>query len=534
MNKIYGLIKSEGICGFLKRVFCSVKRRIDIKLYFLRSVKWNEKKLDIQRNADYKKNILFSIIVPVYNTPAEYLTDILESCIMQTYPGWELCIADASDDRHSYVCDMISDKLRDLRIHYIKLKSNNGISDNTNEAVKMASGDYIALLDHDDMLHPSALYECMRVLEKQSADMIYTDELVFKDRINNILSLHLKPDFSPDSLRGNNYICHMSVFSRSLFEKTGLFRKEYDGSQDYDMILRLTENADNIVHIPKVLYFWRSHTGSVAGGISAKSYAADAGKRAIAAHLERIGRHALVECNDEFPTVYNISYDIPCDAGISVLIWGTKKNAVSYKKLMRFEADTNYDICDIYVGGNILDSDRDAIRSKYALYENMPDICTFFNVALKEAKGSYIVCMNGMAKILTKDWLEKLLMYALWKDTGAVGLKTLSSGEKILECGAYIKDAASEKTISLNRGLNRKNCGYMMRNMYAHNIDIPGTLCFMAERKKLIGALQYDYGYSDRYCMAMLCLKIKKMGYFNICNPLAEIIMRPDKRGDCL
>ena len=300
------------------------------------------------------------------------------------------------------------------------------------------------------------------------------------------------------------------------------------------MILRLTETADNIVHIPKVLYFWRSHSGSVAGGISAKSYAAEAGRRALISHLERIGRCASVDCNDEFPTVYNISYDIPENVGISVLIWGTKKNAVSHKGIMKLEADTDYDICDIYVGGNVLNSDKDAIRSKYALFEDIPDIYTFLNTSLEEAKGSYIVCMNGMAEILTKDWLEKLLMYALWHDTGVVGLKTLSSYDRILECGAYIKDGASKKPVCLNRGLNRKNCGYMMRNMYAHNIDIPGTLCFMVERKKLIGALQYDYGYSNRYCMAMLCLNIKKMGYFNICNPLAEIIMIPDKRGDCL
>ena len=528
MNKIYSLIRNEGICGFLKRVYCSIKRRIYVRLYFIRCVSWSNKQLTLQRNADYPKKILYSIIVPVYNTPEKFLLEMLESCFMQTYPEWELCIADASDEAHSYVGGIISDKLKeDSRIRYLKLENNNGISDNTNEALKIARGDYIVLLDHDDMLHPSALYECMAVLQKTCADFIYTDELVFEKKINNVKSIHLKPDFSPDSLRGNNYICHMSVFSRELVERTGFFIREYDGSQDYDMILRLTELAKNIIHIPKVLYFWRSHSGSVAGGISAKTYTVEAGRRAVISHIDRIGRSGKVESNPEFPIVYNIKYDVPEDIHISILIWGTDKNRVSYESISKLEINTDYVSYDIAVGGVVSDGDLELISQKYVFYKDISDIHEFFNTVSEKAKGKYIVFMNGMSDILSKDWLRQMLMLAMWDNTGAVGIRTLSSQNKIADCGAYVKDYAAKKLAYYSRGDSRSNCGYMMLNMYAHNVDIPSTACIMIGKEKFVCAGGFDFESSDEYCMAAMCLKLKERGYFNICNPLADIIRKP-------
>lgn len=525
MNKICELIRSEGLYSLLVRIFYSIKRRVFVRLYFLHNIRWNEKQLLEQKNESHTKDILFSIITPAYNTPEEYLREMIQSCIRQTYTNWELCIADASDEKHSYVGNIISE-IKDSRIRYIKLKDNRGISCNTNEALKVANGDYIVMLDHDDMLHPSALYECIKVLEKQHADVIYTDELVFKDKISNILSLHLKPDFSPDSLTGNNYICHMSVISHRFFDDTDFFKRKYDGSQDYDMLLRITEQTKDIVHIPMVLYFWRSHSASVAGDISAKSYAADAGRRALESHFKRIGRYACVRSNPEFPTVYNVSYNVPDKERISVLIWGTLKNPVSYDGIEALTKNTDYGIYEIYAGGNVLDEDKEIIAGKFSLMETASEMCDFFNMASGKAKGKYVICMNGMADIVSKDWLSWLLMFSQRDGTGIVSPKVLSSENIIAECGVYEKNSDKKRLKYISRGLNRKNCGYMMRNMYAHNEDIPGTACLMIEKKKLLDAGGFEPGHTAGSCIAGLCLKIKGLGYSNICNPLSEIIMR--------
>ena len=226
-----------------------------------------------QQETAFPKNVKISILVPLYNTPQNFLHEMIESVIAQTYQNWELCLADGSDAEHTDVEAICKDYVeKDKRIRYHKLASNEGISGNTNECYKMATGDYIGLFDHDDVLHPSVLFEYMKAICEQDADYIYCDETTFKgNSIDNMITLHFKPDFSIDNLRANNYICHFSVFKRELLEGTELFRSQFDGSQDHDMILRLTSNAKHIVHVPKLLYYWRSHKGSVASDISAKS-----------------------------------------------------------------------------------------------------------------------------------------------------------------------------------------------------------------------------------------------------------------------
>ena len=230
-------------------------------------------------------------MVPLYNTPTEFLVQMIDSVTAQTYGGWELCLADGSGTEHAFVgqlCKEYTDK--DSRILYKKLEKNEGISGNTNQCLQMATGDYIGLFDHDDILHPEALFEYMKVIEEQGADYIYCDETTFKGNdINHMLTMHFKPDYAPDNLRANNYICHFSVFKRTLLEGTELFRTKFDGSQDHDMILRLTDKAEKVVHVPRLLYYWRSHAGSVASNINAKSYAIEAARGAVADHLKQHG-----------------------------------------------------------------------------------------------------------------------------------------------------------------------------------------------------------------------------------------------------
>ncbi|MCM1577469.1 MAG: glycosyltransferase, partial [Ruminococcus sp.] len=263
-----------------------VKSMLSVK-YRMKSYKNSytitDKEREREESTKFDRDIKISILVPLYNTPQKFLEEMIGSVIGQTYSNWEICLADGSDGKHKYVGELVKKLAKgDKRIKYTKLKENLGISENTNACIDISTGDYIALFDHDDILHPSALFEVMKAICEKGADFVYTDEATFESpNLNKIITAHFKPDFAPDNLRANNYICHLSVFSRELMEKSGKFRKEYDGSQDHDIILRLTANAKKIVHIPKILYYWRSHPMSVAMDIGSKSYAVDAGKNAV-------------------------------------------------------------------------------------------------------------------------------------------------------------------------------------------------------------------------------------------------------------
>lgn len=232
---------------------------------------------------------LFSILVPAYETQPLFLRQMIESVLGQSYKNLELCIADGSlSDRVKMIAEEYAGK--DARVHYKKLEQNLGISENTNAALSMAEGDYVGLLDHDDLLLPGALYETARALkESGGADAVYTDE----DKVNMDLSRHFQPHFKPDFnaeyLLSNNYICHFFVVKRGIALEIGGFRSDFDGAQDYDFILRCTEKADKVLHIPRILYSWRCHEQSTAANPESKLYAYEAGKRAVNAHLERMG-----------------------------------------------------------------------------------------------------------------------------------------------------------------------------------------------------------------------------------------------------
>ena len=249
----------------------------------------------------------FSILVPLYNTPDVFLHDMIDSVQNQTYKNWELCLADASDKEHSYVEDIVNEYAqKDRRIKYAKLSQNRGISENTNACIDISTGNYMVLLDHDDVLDKRALKEVARVISKTGADFIYSDEAKFTTSIEDWFAPNYKPDFSKYELRAHNYICHLTVYSRELLEQAGRYRKECDGSQDHDMVLRLTERAKRIEHIPKILYYWRVHRESVSAGVENKSYAIDAAKKAVLDQVNRSGENAEIVTHNPFPLLYDV------------------------------------------------------------------------------------------------------------------------------------------------------------------------------------------------------------------------------------
>lgn len=283
---------------------------------------FTEAELGEQRAHRFPRKIKFSVVVPLYNTPERFLREMIASVQAQTYGDWELCMADGSDpdrDEVRRVCAEYAEA--DERVRYRRLERNLGISGNLNAGLELATGDYIALLDHDDLLHPAALHEVMKAVCDRGADFVYTDEAVFESPDSrNIIDVHFKPDYAPDDLRANNYICHLSAFSRTLLEAAGPFDSAFDGSQDHDMILRLTEKAKRVGHIPEILYYWRAHAASVAGDIAAKDYAAQAGIRAVGAALDRAGWPGSVGSSPVFPAIYRIRYALRETPLISVVI----------------------------------------------------------------------------------------------------------------------------------------------------------------------------------------------------------------------
>lgn len=272
----------------------------------------------------FPRMVKISILVPLWNNQREFQIEMLDSVMNQTYRNWELCLADGSDEAHSYLGDICREYAEKSggRIVYQHLEKNDGIAGNTNACLQMATGEYIGLLDQDDILHPSVLYEYVKAINEQNADYLYCDETTFRSGdINRMLTMHFKPDYAPDNLRANNYICHFSVFSRKLLDGSELFRKKFDGSQDHDMILRLTDNAEKIVHVPRLMYYWRSHPGSTASNIEAKPYAIQAAKGAVAEHLRKHGyEHFKIESTRAFETIFRIRYQIIGTPKISIVI----------------------------------------------------------------------------------------------------------------------------------------------------------------------------------------------------------------------
>ncbi len=490
---------------------------------------------DKQRSAKFDKMVKISILVPLYNTPLNFLDEMIGSVINQTYQNWELCLADGSDDAHDNVgarCQEYREK--DKRIVYKKLVANGGISANTNECYTMASGEYIGLFDHDDVLHPSALYEYVKVINEEGADYLYCDETTFKgDSINNMITLHFKPDFAPDNLRANNYICHFSVFSRRLLEGTELFRSGFDGSQDHDMILRLTSSARKVVHVPKLLYYWRSHKASTASDISAKPYAIAAAKGAVADHLTRCGfKNFEIKSTRAFDTIFEIKYEILSEDKISILIPNKDHLEDLRRCIHSIQERSTYEDYEIIVIENnstekavfdYYDTLREQKNITVVTYTGAFNYAKINNFGAGFATGKYLLLLNNDTQVISMNWLEAMLMYAQRPDVGAVGAKLYYGDRTIQHAGVVIGLGAHRTAGHTHYKINYDNLGYMGRLCYAQNVSAVTGACLMV-RKSLYDALG---GLDEAFAVALndvdFCLRIRDKGYLNVFTPFAEL-----------
>lgn len=489
-----------------------------------------------QRDTVFDQMVKISILVPVWNNQREFQTEMLDSVMNQTYQNWELCLADGSDAEHSYIEEICKEYAARAngRIVYHKLEKNSGISGNTNECLKLATGAYIGLLDQDDILHPSTLYEYVKVINEQGADYIYCDETTFKgNSIDNMITLHFKPDFAPDNLRANNYICHFSVFSRELLEGTELFRSGFDGSQDHDMILRLTANAKKVVHVPKLLYYWRSHKTSVASDINAKPYAIAAAKGAVADHLTRCGfKNFEIKSTRAFDTIFEIKYEIRSEDKISILIPNKDHLEDLRRCIHSIKERSTYSNYEIIVIEN--NSTEQAVFDYYDTIKKQKNITVVtytgaFNYAkinnfgAGSATGKYLLLLNNDTQVMSMNWMEAMLMYAQRPDVGAVGAKLYYGDRTIQHAGVVIGLGAHRTAGHTHYKINYDNLGYMGRLCYAQNVSAVTGACLMV-RKSLYDALG---GLDEAFAVALndvdFCLRIREKGYLNVFTPFAEL-----------
>ena len=475
-----------------------------------------------------------SIVVPLYNTPLNFLEELLDSVVNQTYRNWELCCVDAGQD--TAVGQHVQARAKaDPRIRYQKLTENEGIAGNTNHGFELATGDYIALLDHDDILHPCALWYTAQAIVEQGADFVYTDEATFEGKVENVVLYHFKPDFMLDNLRSNNYICHLTTFSKVLMEQAGGGeRAEYNGSQDYDLFLRLTEKAQKIAHIPHALYYWRSSPNSTASDISAKTYCIDAGIAALKAHYARCG----VAVDDVTlipgtPGYYKTDYTMAHPGRVSILIPTCDHIRDLETCVESIYARTTYPDFEILLIENN-SKEEQTFRSYERMQKEHPDTLKVLtwqgkgfnysalnNFGARYATGEYLLLLNNDTEVITSGWLEEMVMYAQQKRVGCVGAKLLYPDDTIQHAGVGfgIGGVAGH----LHKYFPATSDGYMGRLNYVQDVYGDTAACLLI-RKEI-----YDevHGLDESYAVAFndvdFCVRVREAGYTNVFTPFAQL-----------
>lgn len=496
----------------------------------------DEARAKAERETVFPRMPKISILVPLWNNEPEFQKEMLDSVMNQTYQNWELCLADGSDDAHSYMGEISKEYAArsNGRIVYKKLEKNEGISGNTNACLAMATGEFIGLLDQDDILHPSTLYEYVKAINEKDADYIYCDETTFKSgNIDHMLTMHFKPDYAPDNLRANNYICHFSVFKRDLLQGTELFRSQFDGSQDHDMILRLTDAAQNVVHVPKLLYYWRCHATSVASNIEAKPYAIEAARGAVAENLRSHGfKNFQITSTRAFETIFKIRYQIIGSPRISIVI-PNKDHVEDLKRcISSIEEKSTYDNYEIVVVEN--NSETKEIRDYYELLKDDPRVkvvtytgsfnySAINNFGVKETTGEYILLLNNDTQVITVNWMEEMLMYAQREDVGAVGAKLYYGDKTIQHAGVVIGLGAHRTAGHTHYKQHRENLGYMGRLCYAQDVTAVTGACLLVKKSlfEKVGGLDESFAISLND--VDFCLKLRKLGLLNVFTPFAEL-----------
>lgn len=507
----------------------NIKKETNIFTYEDWLVENEPSKEDFEAQKAYKfaRTPKISIITPAYNTPAIFFDELMISLQSQTYPNWELCLADGGSKEETINCFKKWQE-KEPRLKVVYLTQNKGIAGNTNAAADLAEGEYIALLDHDDVLPPDALFEMVKAAVEQGGDFIYSDSDNFDEEKRH--SPFFKPDFSPDFLRSINYICHFTMMSTQLFNDVGRFRSGFDGSQDHDLFLRATEKAKKIIHIPKILYNWRAHQDSVAANPESKLYAVQAGVKAVQEHLDRVGIKGTVEPAKDILFSYRVKADIIGNPLVSIII--PNKDSLKYLKqcidsILEKSTYKNYEI--IVVENNsetteIFDYYKEIEQNekiKVIKWESGFNYSAINNFAAQQAKGEHLLFLNNDTQVITPNWLEEMLMFCQRDDIGAVGAKLLFDDDTIQHAGVVV-GIAGIAGHALAGNLNYYP-GYFNNLLLARNVSCATAACLMVKSK----VFSQVGGFDENFVVALndvdLCLKIDTAGYLIAQTPYAEL-----------
>lgn len=474
--------------------------------------------------AELVQDIKISVVVPLYNTPKKFLIEMIRSLKDQTYSNWELCLADASDDEHSYVEIVCKDfAIADSRIKYCKLIKNEGIAENTNQAIEMATGDYIGFLDHDDLIMTDAIYANVKAIQSTNADVLYSDEDHLSVDGRHIFPFY-KPDWSPDLLYCQMYVCHFMVVRKSFLEAVGKLCSDFNGSQDYDLLLRLSEQTDRICHIPKILYSWRESENSTASNAGSKPYADDAGKRALDRHLKRTyGELSYAESTD-YTFVYNARFALPQNIKVSIIVpmkdkWELSNQCV--RSILSKSSYTNYEILilnnrseekqteqwfkqiqDFDSRVQVLDADMEFNWSKLN------------NYGVAHANGDVFIFLNNDTLVISEDWIERLAENALRKDIGIVGGLLLYPDDTIQHAGVVVGMGGWADHVF--KGMKPVHFGSpFVSPVISRNVLAVTGACMAISREKWNQLGVFDEEFIICGSDVELCVRAYNKGYYN-------------------
>ena len=490
----------------------------------------DQETLEAQKKHKFDYRPLISIAVPAYQTPVEFLKQMIESLISQTYPEWELCIANASPDNEEMQGVLADYSAKDSRVRFCNLKENLGIAENTNRAFSMAKGEFMGLLDHDDLLAPNALYEIVQALQDHpQADALYTDEDKVTTELDEHFQPHLKPDFNLDLLRSNNYICHFFVVRRSIVEKAGGFRKEFDGAQDYDFIFRCTENAREVLHVPEILYHWRTHKASTADNPASKMYAFEAGKRAIEANLERTGTKGVVSHTQDLG-FYRVKYPVQGKPLVSVIIPNKDEKETLQTCMEMLNSNTSYQNFEIIIIEN--NSTTDEIFRYYKELSKDPRIhllrwgkefnySAINNFGVAHAKGEYLLFLNNDVKSINPDWMEEMLGVCQRPEVGGVGAKLIYPDNTIQHAGCVVGMGGIAGHMFVDMPADRT--GYLHKASLLQDMSAVTAACLMMKKEVFEEAGGFTEDLAVAFNDVDLCLKVRKNNHLIVYDPYAKL-----------
>lgn len=520
------MVGKEGLAATLRRTTNYVKRR-----YFGKKGRFLPKKavLAAQRAQNTSGWPQISICVPVFNVPQSFFEELLASVLSQTNPHWQLCIADASDEGQAV--EALVRQQNDARIAYTRVE-NKGISENTNQVAKLATGAYIALLDHDDILAPNAVFEMAKAANETDAGFIYSDEALFSKDILHPAAGHFKPDYSPQYLLNCNYIAHFAAVRQDIFDELGGLRPEFDGSQDHDLFLRVLEKTKGAVHIPKVLYYWRQHSQSTSTGVGAKPYVRAAAMGAIQGHLQRIGRPGQV-AGGKFPSTYKVEYAIQGTPLVSIIIPSYEHPEDLDKALHSIYQKTTYPHFEVVIVEN-----NSQKAETFAYYEkaqkefancrvvtfqsgggfNFSAVCNFGRA---NAKGEYLLFLNNDTEVIGGEWLAEMLQLCQWPEIGVVGGMLYYPDDTVQHAGVIV--GLGGYAGHSHKYAQRGRSGYMFRQACVQELSAVTGACLMTKAAVFDEVKGFDEEFTVAYNDVDYCLRVREAGYYVVFTPYAEL-----------